>query len=214
MPRIVLTQVSAGCWALCGPLPVTNGSPWLTAVKQLKTPRPPGGTPRPRSPRETHRHGSAHHRPALIIELHGGHERRLDQYAIEPPPKGRVSSRSHACATFQCCSSPLRTAPRRNPVLRLRHQVHRQEPGAKRQLRVGQDRARGQRVLVPAPAALIQRPALMAPVPGVLASGANEPVRPTPTKQRLTLRRSIPKARASSASWTTLPRQGRCGTRS
>ena len=25
----------------------------------------------------------------------------------------------------------------------------------------------------------------MAPVPGVLASGANEPVRPTPTKQRL-----------------------------
>ena len=51
--------------------------------------------------------------------------------------------------------------------------------------RAGQDRSRGQRHLVPAPAALIQRPALMAPVPGMLASGANEPVRPTPTKQRL-----------------------------
>ena len=151
------------------------------------------------------------HRPALIIELHGGHERRLARRAsprfaaaalpapvriIELHPaaqRARVVTLLHHLHQLVldlpggvvAHRQLPRQLQRRNPVLRLRHQVHRQEPGAKRQLRVGQDRARGQRVLVPAPAALIQRPALMAPVPGVLASGANEPVRPTPTKQRL-----------------------------
>ena len=47
-----------------------------------------------------------------------------------------------------------------------------------------QDRARGQRHLVPATATLIQGTALKAPVPGMLALGAHEPVRPAPTKQR------------------------------
>ena len=58
-------------------------------------------------------------------------------------------------------------------------------PRAKRQLGAREHRPCGQRNLVPAPAALIQRTASMAPVPGMLASRTNESVGPTPTKQRL-----------------------------
>ena len=74
---------------------------------------------------------------------------------------------------------------RRNPVLRLRHQVHRQEPGAKRQFRARENRARGHRDLVSTAAALVQGTALNAAVTGVRASWTNEPVRSAPTNQRL-----------------------------
>ena len=151
------------------------------------------------------------HRPALIIELHGGHERRLAWRASPGFPPAALpapiriielhpaAQRARVVALLHHLHQLVLDLPggvvahrklprqlqRRYPVLRLRHQVHRQEPRAKWQLRARENRARGQRNLVPAATALIQRPALMAPVPGMLASGANEPVRPTPTKQRL-----------------------------
>ena len=151
------------------------------------------------------------HRSALTIEFDRGDERRLARCAssafaaaARPAPIRIIelhpaAQRARVVALLHHLHQLVLDLPggvvahrqlprqlqRRNPILRLRHQVHRQEPDAKRQLRAGQDRARGQRNLVPAAPALIQRPALMAPVPGMLASGANEPVRPTPTKQRL-----------------------------
>ena len=151
------------------------------------------------------------HRPALISELHGGHERRLAWRASPGFPPAALPApiriiELHPAAQRARVVTLLhhlhqlvldlpggvvahrklpRQLQRRDPVLRLRHQVHRQEPGAKWQLGARQNRARGQRHLVPAATALIQRPTLVAPVPGMLASRAHEPVRPTPTKQRL-----------------------------
>ena len=151
------------------------------------------------------------HRPALNVELHSGHERRLAWCAapgfaaVALPAPVRIielhpaAQRARVVTLLHHLHQLVLDLPggvvahrklprqlqRRYPVLRLRHQVHRQEPGAKGQLRARKDRARGQRDLVPAAAALIQRPPLVAPVSGMLASGAHEPVRPTPTKHRL-----------------------------
>ena len=159
------------------------------------------------------------HRVALAIELHGGQERRLARCApstfaaaalpapvrvieLHPTaPKPRVIALLHHLHQLVldlpggvvAHRQLPRQLQRRNPVLRLRHQVHRQEPRAKRQLRARQDRARGQRNLVSAPAALEQRAALMASMTGMLASRAHEPVGPTPTKQRP--RRTSPRSR-------------------
>ena len=169
----------------------------------------PGGDLLAAKPTDT---AQAHsHRPALAIEFDRSDERRLARRASPGFPPAALpapiriielhptAQRARVIALLHHLHQLVLDLPggvvahrklprqlqRRNTILRLRHQVHRQEPRAKRKLRAGQDRARGQRHLVPAPAALIQRPALMAPVPGMLASGANEPVRPTPTKQRL-----------------------------
>ena len=151
------------------------------------------------------------HRPALTIELDRGDERRLARCAssafaasalpvpvriIELHPaaqRARIVALLHHLhqlvldlpGGFVAHRQLPRQLQRRNAVLRLRHQVHRQEPSAKRQLRAGQNRPRSQRNLVPAAAALIQGTALNATVHGLRASWANESVRPAPTKQRL-----------------------------
>ena len=150
-------------------------------------------------------------RPALGVELHRGDERRL---ARRPPPTfaptalpapvriielHRTAQRARVVALLHHLHQLVLERPRgvvahpqlsgqlqrRDPVLRLGHQVHRHKPSAQRQFRTRQDRACGQRDLIPAPVTLVQGTALHAPVPGMFASGANEPVRPTPTKQRI-----------------------------
>ena len=150
------------------------------------------------------------HRPALAIELHGSDERRLARCpssafasAALPAPVRVIelhptAQRAGVVTLLHHLHQLVLERPRgvvahsqlprqlqpRDAVLRLRQQVHRQEPRAQRQLRAVQDRARGQRHLVPTTATLIQGTALKAPVPGMLAPGAHEPVRPAPTKHR------------------------------
>ena len=151
------------------------------------------------------------HRPALAIELHGSDERRFARSpssafasAALPAPVRIIElhpapQRARVIALLHHLHQLVLDLPggvvahrqlprqlqRRNAVLRLRHQVHRQEPSAKRKLRAGQNRARSQRDLVPATAALVQGATLNATMPGLRASWANEPIRPAPTKQLL-----------------------------
>ena len=138
------------------------------------------------------------HRPPLMIELHRSNERRLARRPSSafasvafPAPVRTIelhpaAQRAGAVALLHhlhqlvldrtrgvvAHSQLPRQLQRRDTVLRLGDQVHRQEPRAQRQLRAVQDRARGQRDLMPAAATLIQGTALKAPVPGMVASRA------------------------------------------
>ena len=99
-----------------------------------------------------------HHLHQLVLDLPRGGCSSPPVAATAPAPKSRSSSASAGTSPRTTCEGAASCSPGSCP--------------------------RSAR-LAPAAAALIQRPALMAPVPGMLTSGANEPVRPTPTKHRL-----------------------------
>ena len=109
LPRMVLARMSAGCRAITGPLPVTNG--WRKTAGELHrteaaqvvkhedgagievAPRPGGDLLAARRADTAQAHS---HQPAVTIELDRGDERRLgrhasSEFAADAAPRDRTS---------------------------------------------------------------------------------------------------------------------------